>query len=179
MAAKTVDVNLMPGEDLEERPGGKFLKWALSWGKRIVIVTEGIVILAFLSRFWLDTTVADLGEQIISKKNIVEASANFESKFRSTTERITKAKQIDSQVSPLTILDQTRALVPTRVVVTQMAVSGSGVNFSGTADEQSLALLVTAFRKSADFTDLTVERITKTSPSLTIDFSMRATFVKK
>lgn len=179
MATKTVEVNLLPGEDLEERPGGKFLKWALSWGKRIVIVTEGIVILAFLSRFWLDTTVADLAEQITSKKNIVAASANFEAKFRNTPERITKAKEINSQVSVITILDRTRTLIPPRVTVSQMIVNGTGVSFSGTADEQSLALLVTAFRKSADFTDLTVERITKTSPSMTIDFSMRATFVKR
>lgn len=169
----------MPGEDLEERPGGKFLKWALSWGKRIVIATEGIVILAFLSRFWLDTTVADLGEQIISKKNVVEASANFESKFRSTTDRIAKAKQIESQISGLTILDQAESLVPSRVAISQITVSGSGISFSGTADEQSLALLVTAFRKSPDFTDLTVERVTQTSPSITIDFSMRATYVKR
>jgi len=168
----------MPGEDLEGRPGGKFLKWALSWGKRIVIVTEAIVILAFLSRFWLDTTLADLAGQIAQKKSAIEASANFEKKFRGTTERIAKAKTVENGVSPVAVLDKARALVPLNVTVSQMTVSASGVDLAGTSDEQSLAVLVSNFRTSPDFTDLTIERVVRTSPSLSIDFAMRVNYIK-
>ncbi len=168
----------MPGDDLEGRPGGKFLKWALSWGKRIVIVTEAIVILAFLSRFWLDTTAADLAEKITVKKNVITASANFEQKFRSLSKRVSEASVIEKQVSPIEVLDKVNAMVPKNATITQLSLSATGVNMSGTSDEQSLALLVTAFRNSPDFTDLYVDKITKTSPSQLIDFAMRATYIK-
>lgn len=174
---KTVEVNLLPSDDLEGRPGGKFLKWALSWGKRIVITVEAVVILAFLSRFWLDTTVADLTEQITQKKNVLDASANFEKKFRATQMRIDQAKKIEKQVSLLSVLDKARALIPTTVTVSAIALTNSQVSLTGVADEQSLALLVSAFKKSADFTDLTVEKISKVGQGATIDFSMKATYV--
>ncbi|MBI4099564.1 hypothetical protein HY440_01005 [Candidatus Microgenomates bacterium] len=175
---KTVEVNLLPGEDLETRPGGKFLKWALSWGKRIVIITEGIVILAFLSRFWLDTTVADLTEKITSKKGAVEASAKFEKTFRQTTERIEKAGRIEQETSLLAVYDKARTLIPNGITISQMAVTTKGLTLTGTGTETSLAVLVAAFRKSPSFDDLTIDKITKVSPSETIDFSMKASYSK-
>lgn len=174
---KTVEVNLLPSDNLEGRPGGKFLTWALSWGKRIVITVEAIVILAFLSRFWLDTVVADLSEQINNKKNVVVASSNFEKKFRATQQRIEEAKKIEKQVSLLSVLDKARALFPATVTVSSIALTNSQVALSAAADEGSLALLVSAFKKSADFTDLTVEKISKVGQGATIDFSMKATYI--
>lgn len=174
----SVEINLLPGDDFEGRPGGKFLKWALTWGKRIVILTEAVVILAFLSRFWLDTIVADQAEQITQKKNVIVASANFEKIFRAAVERINKVGAIDNQVSLLSVLDKAKALVPSKVAVTQMTVSATDVSLSGQSDEQSLALLVSAFRSSPNFSDLTVEKISKTNPSVVVDFSMKAKYLK-
>lgn len=174
---KTVEVNLLPSDDLEGRPGGKFLLWALSWGKRIVIITEAVVILAFLSRFWLDTVVADLSEQITTKKNVIVASANFESKFRQTATRIEGAKTIENQGSLLVILDKVRALIPPNVVILQMNLQGTDVSFVGESDEPSLAILVSAFKNSPSFSNLTVSKISKVSQSLTIAFSIKAKYV--
>lgn len=175
---KTVEVNLLPEDDLEQRPGGKFLKWALSWGKRIVIITEAIVILAFLSRFWLDTTVADLWDQTTTRKNTLEASANFEKKFRSVNERITKVKITQEATSIITVFDKARSLVPPKITISQMTVGVSQISLAGSSDEQSLALLVGAFRQSPDFSDLTVERVAKAETGFNIEFSMKATYVQ-
>ncbi len=176
-STKTVEVNLLPSDDLEGRPGGKFLMWALSWGKRIVIFTEAVVILAFLSRFWLDTVVADLTEQIGSKKNVIVASANFEKKFRSTAARIEEIKAIDNQGSLVVILDKAKALIPANVSIGDMTLTGNEVSFHGESSEAGLAILVSSFKNSPNFTDLTVDKITKVSPSTTIEFSIKAKYV--
>lgn len=169
---------MLPGDEYEGRPGGKFLRWALTWGKRIVILTEAIVIVAFLSRFWLDTIVADQAEQIGAKKNVIEASASFERTFRETVMRIKRVEAIDKQTSPLTILNKARGLIAQGVTVSQMTLTATDITLSGQGDERSLALFVSAFRNSADFSDLTVEKIGKTSPSIVIDFSMKAKYTK-
>lgn len=176
-APKTVEVNLLPGDDLEGRPGGKFLKWALSWGKRIVIATEAIVIAAFLSRFWLDATVADLGDRIADRKSIIEGSANFEKKFRTTTEQIAAVKGLETYVSPLVAFDRASGLIPEKIVITSILLGPKEIRISGSGGEQSLALLVKMFSKSPDFSDLTVEKVSKVSSQLSIDFSMQAAYV--
>ncbi len=172
-----VEVNLMPGDDLEGKVGGKFLAWALSWGKKIVISTEAIVILAFLSRFWLDTTVADLSEKINQKKAIVEATASFETRFRSVSDRIKNVDQIDRQRSLLLALDKSRALIPSGAIIDRIASADQRISISGSADSSTLAVLVSNFKDSADFTDLTVAQLTKTGQAPLIDFSMDVMYI--
>ena len=58
------DINLLPREEFEQKTVGRFLIWALTVGRWIVIVTELIVITAFLSRFKLDRDLANLYEKI-------------------------------------------------------------------------------------------------------------------
>jgi hypothetical protein len=55
-----INVNLLPQDPFFETVFGRFLKWALSIGRYIVIFTELIVILSFASRFTLDRMVTDL-----------------------------------------------------------------------------------------------------------------------
>ena len=78
----TPDVNLLAGDELDTSPQGKFVRWALTWGRRIVVLTELVVILAFISRFWLDTTVASLNDKIEQKRAVVSSFSDFEDKYR-------------------------------------------------------------------------------------------------
>jgi hypothetical protein len=99
-AIKTT-IEFIPQEDWERTSFGKFLKWLLNIGRWIVIITELIVIIAFLSRFKLDRDLTDLNEKVKQKQAIINSSAAFEKDFRflqkklSTIEGLTKS-QIDS-----------------------------------------------------------------------------------
>jgi len=53
-------VNLLPKDNFEFSLVGKFLRWALTAGRVMVVLTEFVVILAFGSRFWLDKEMNDL-----------------------------------------------------------------------------------------------------------------------
>lgn len=173
----TPEINLMPSSNLADRPGGKFLQWALSWGKKIVVGTELVVLLAFFSRFWLDTTVADLAEKIDQKKAVILTAQDFETTFHSLSERVAKAQGLENAVSPLVVYDMARAKIPAGVTVNQITVDKQTVSFTGSGSEESLEELVTAFKNAPDFRNVIVEKIAKKETGLTVDFAFRANYL--
>lgn len=173
----TPEINLMPGDDLENRPQGKFLKWALGWGKKIVMVTELIVILAFLSRFWLDTTMADLTEKINQKKAVAVSSAAFEKTFRKVAKKVNISLALERTLSSMVVYDQAKLLIPPEIILNEITVTKKTVSFTGKADETALAKLVSAYKDSQKFTDVSIERIASKNSSLNVDFALSATYV--
>lgn len=88
MAARQEQINLLPGKGFEATTGGRILAWILSTFRIIVIVTEVIVMVAFLSRFWLDAQNTDLAEEIEEKQAVLSASLNFEKQFKDAQKRL-------------------------------------------------------------------------------------------
>ena len=174
----TPEVNLLAGEDYEDQIQGKFLRWALTWGKRIVVLTELVVILAFLSRFWLDTTVADLNDKIIQKKSIVSASSESEDRFRTLSARINRATKIEDAVSVLTVYDKMVALIPPAVAINQISITTKDVGLGGVSDETTLAKTVANFRASNNFSDINIDKISKETRANSVGFALKATYVK-
>ena len=66
----------------------RFINWALTIGRLIIIVTEVIAIAAFLYRFSLDEQLANLHSSIKQKQEIVSALRSDESKYRNLQDRI-------------------------------------------------------------------------------------------
>lgn len=172
----TPDINLLPKAELSNSPSGKFLEWALSWGKKIVIVTELVVVLAFLSRFYFDTEVANLSEDIDHKKAIIESSADFENEFRSVTERVDNIVKIEKEPSTVAILRTVEKNIPSSVQLTQINIDKDVINFSGLGDDQSLFQMVANFRDSSQFKDLSLDKISK-GESTDVNFSVRVGYV--
>ena len=79
---KQAQVNLLPQEEFAGTTFGRTLRWAMSSFRIIVIATEMIVMLTFLSRFWLDARNADLNDLIKQKSAVLSASADFEKEFK-------------------------------------------------------------------------------------------------
>src|SRR3989344_9696651 len=94
MAARGKPVNLLPPSEFESSFWGKFLKWAVSGGRYIIIVTELIVILAFLSRFKLDKDISELSEEIQGKVSVLEAELPVEREFREQQRKLAAAEAI-------------------------------------------------------------------------------------
>ena len=85
--AKNKSINLLPQEEFDASIFGRTLKWAMGTFRIIVIITEMVVMGAFLSRFWLDAQNSDLDNsikiasaqisaQVILKKNLGEFRKN-------------------------------------------------------------------------------------------------------
>lgn len=85
---KSKPINLIPEEGLSSTTSGRVLLWALSTFRIILIVTELVVIGAFISRFWLDAKNSDITQQMNETKNSIASLSSFESDFRDIQNRL-------------------------------------------------------------------------------------------
>lgn len=90
MAARKKDeqINLLPQKGFQTTTSGRILAWILSTFRIIVIVTEIIVMIAFLSRFWFDAQNTDLNEKIEQKQQILLAAREFEVRYKDIQKRL-------------------------------------------------------------------------------------------
>lgn len=130
-APKTI--SLLPQEGFEYTTLGKSVHWALTAGRIIVIITELIVVSAFLSRFWLDRTLTNLNEKINQKTAIIRASQPFEQEFRTTQTKLARFAQITKESNFGNLTNQIFASLPAEVVLSQITIDGEVANVSGIA----------------------------------------------
>src|SRR3989344_3420723 len=138
MSARGKPLNLLPKSELEQTLWGRILKWALSGGRYIVILTEMVVIIAFLSRFKLDQDMSDLGERINGKKNVLEVQAPIEAKFRTVQDKINLGKEAKNEGGKTSeIFSALEADVPVGVKLKDLRVEKNLVTFSAVAGSES------------------------------------------
>lgn len=132
-----VNINLLPGEN--KQSPGKFLTWVLTYGRYIIIGTEIIVLLAFLSRFKFDRDLTDLHQSIAQKQAVVLAAYDLEQQVRALQNHLLivkkLAKQRDfspkllasfEQLTPLEVTLTEISAEPTKLVITAVASSNQG-----------------------------------------------------
>jgi hypothetical protein len=96
-SAQETKINLLPPSEFELSFWGRFLKWAVTTGRYVIIVTELVVIVAFLSRFKLDSDLSGLTDEIRGKKNILDAQTAIEKRFLGIQSRLLFAENIMGQ----------------------------------------------------------------------------------
>ena len=181
MSAQTlppkININLMPTEDLDKSPAGRFLKWALSVGRYIVIFTELIVLIAFLSRFWLDRTLSDLHESIKQKQAIIRSAKELEDQARSIQNRLHEINNITSDsVNAEDILKLLQKITPTDVVYDSLTIGKNQMNISASAlSEVSLSVFSYNLRNSKLFSEINLDDVQKNKKQQgEISFSLSA-----
>lgn len=153
-----VSVNLLPKDPFLDSIVGKFLLWSLQIGRYLVVFTELVVILSFLSRFKLDRDLTDLNEKITVQKQTILSYGDTEAKFNAAKSKIETIKLIqDSQLglNTLTFLEQN---LPIDVKLNRLTSSVNGWTIdASTLSAQSLRAIA--------------EKIFAANPSATISFS--------
>lgn len=93
----------------------KFVAWALTYGRTIVMVTELIALSAFLYRFGLDMQISDLNDSIKQEQTIIANPAEkaFEARDRNLQDRLSIAATLTTQATSqiqniLTLIDQAK-----------------------------------------------------------------------
>lgn len=158
-----LNINLLPSEDLDKTPAGRFLKWALTIGRYIVIFTELVVLVAFGSRFWLDRTLGDLRESIKQKQAIVESAKELEIEARSIQTRLLKISElINSSLRADEMLVLLGKITPTDIIYDNLTIDIDRMTISAsTFSEASLALFVINLRNSDIFTAINLDMVEK------------------
>lgn len=77
-----LQINLLPKDSFGFSTLGKFLSWAMTSGRVMVVLTEFVVLLSFGSRFYFDKKLNDLTETIDQKIAQIEAYGEVESEMR-------------------------------------------------------------------------------------------------
>jgi Tfp pilus assembly protein PilN len=175
---KNKPINLLPQEEFDTSILGRVLKWAMGTFRIIVIITEMIVMGAFLSRFWLDAQNSDLTESINIGTAQITATSDFEKEFRDIQKRLTIFKVLASDKKPTDLIDLVTAKLPPDVTLSSISVLADSVQIKGTAgSELAVAQFINNIKgdKSVKSVDLGSINSSEENQSLTI-FTLKITY---
>ncbi len=175
MPARSSRVNLLPPSEFEQSFWGRFIKWAVSTGRYLIILTELVVIVAFLSRFKLDQDLSDLNQNVKSQIMFLDSQITIEEKYLQTAKKLSQAGLIiQSRPEIELLLKYLSEKKPEEVEISQLVLNSGGLNLTAvTLNEQSMNNLLKTF--SADKTWSTVELTQVVSqPTTGIRFILQA-----
>lgn len=161
MAAPKNEIEFLPQEGWEKGTLGKLLKWALTVGRYIVIITELAVILAFLSRFKFDRELSDLHEEIKQKQTVVESAQKFEQEFRLLQKRLEVFDGLEKdRLQSTALLTHLSEIIPLDVYLDNLNIDKQTVSFNANAaSEMSLATFVNRLKQSPHFEKISLSQV--------------------
>ncbi len=171
-----IAVNLMPQDPFFTTGLGRFLKWALSVGRYIVIFTELVVILSFATRFTLDRMVTDLNSAINQKQRVIQSYGELETNFRFIQRQIEDYGQFKQEANLVDIFPILNENVPYDVVFETLLVRPDSISFTGSAlSQDALNVLINNLQLSPYFTQISVNKIESRGEKTTgFNFDMKA-----
>lgn len=176
---KGSEINLLPQEGFATTTVGRVLLWLLSSFRIIVIVTEIIVMVAFLSRFILDTNNTDLNEEMQQKSSLIAAQRSFENQFRNTQDRLSIYSELntaDSSVSE-TLLAIVESL-PQDAFLSQLTFRNTGASILGySSSEKSIQQFIVNLESRNLFNDVSLSELNTNidNPNL-LEFDIKITY---
>ncbi len=173
--AQSIFINLLGQGNFNTSPIDRLISWAITYGRYIMIATEVIVLLAFISRFSLDRKLVDLREEIEQKKIILEANQRFEEEFKNFQKRLLTTKYLlNNQMNTSQLLSFLQTIIPSDTYITEFSVSGKTMHISAVAgNTNSLSLLLLRMSQEQQFASIEVSHIRK-NPTKGLEFQVKA-----
>lgn len=170
-------INLLPQEEFAESTSGRVLHWLLSTFRYLVITTEMIVISAFISRFYFDSRLADLNDEIKQKEDFVKAYSDFEKEFKRTQSKLAvfgSMTQDSTRVSPL--LESVVTMLPNDLSLTQLSFTApQAVAIGGTStSEESISQFIVNLQSLPEFESVELSGVESKANSPFINFTLNA-----
>ena len=129
---KSNQINLIPKDKFSTSLAGRVLTWAMSTFRFLVIVVEMIVMLAFLSRFWLDQKNNDLDDKIEQKMAEIQAQSDFEKEFNLVQQRLKVFSVMAStDKSHVDDIKQIASQLPADVYLNNISFNNQGIRITG------------------------------------------------
>ena len=171
-------INLLPQEEFDASIMGRLLRWAMGTFRIIVIITEMIVMAAFLSRFWLDARNSDLNDSISVKNAQIAAQSGFEKQFRNIQKKLSIFKGLAQVKKSAATLEKIAGKVPGDVTISSISLEQNKGQVKGVSgSEQGIAQLVSNLRADTFFKTATLGQINSAedNESLTV-FTVAITY---
>lgn len=177
---KTLNINLLPQDTFEKTTLGKFVKWALSVGRYIVVFTELIVILAFLSRFKLDRDLTDIHESIEQKKAIVNSAALLEKQIRNLQDYLKKVAETEKKQRPYSsFMTSFTQIIPQEVTIENFSLKENLLSLSCLSQTtRGIGSFIYQLKNSPKYSQVTVDNISRETNS-PIEFNLTLVLTEK
>lgn len=159
----------------------RFLKWALTTGRVMIILTEAAALAAFLYRFGLDRQNIALHDQIKQQQAIVDLLKNNEATYRNLQDRLQLAKVLDTdaQQSIKAFQDIVR-FIPSDMFLRTLEVSDTTVHIDGDVHSIiELSDLVKKLKSYPGVDSVSVDKIENKGAQGTFSTTITVTFKKK
>ena len=130
---KNKAINLLPLEEFNASTTGRVLKWATGTFRIIVIVTEMVVMGAFLSRFWLDAQNSALNNSIKVTSAQISAQADLEKQFRGIQSKLSIFSKISQGNNTSTLIEKIIGNVPVTVTLSRISLTRGAVEVRGSS----------------------------------------------
>ncbi len=128
---KNKSINLLPQEEFNISTTGRILSWATGTFRIIVIITEIVVMGAFLSRFWLDAQNSDLKNSVKIKSAQIAAQSDLEKRFRSVQSKLNIYNQIASSQNASNKVNEIASMLPSNIVLSGITVAEGSAQIKG------------------------------------------------
>ena len=127
----------------------------------MVVLTEFVVILAFMSRFWFDKKLNDLREANDSKQVTIQSYVDVEEEMRKILVKQSAIKEsLDSNLGVEKNIDKLRLLLPKGTVLNQIVFVPSRVGIAGLAgSEQALAQTINAMKSYEQVKSVEIQKV--------------------
>jgi hypothetical protein len=152
----------------------RFLNWALSVGRVVVILTEAIALFAFLYRFNLDRQIIDLHSRINQEQIIVKLLNNNETTYRSLQDRLASINTLSKEApEEAKTINDIFGLIPSEINFKQMNITKDTVQIevSGQSADQ-FAALIKQLRGYSKISSTSVDKIENKTSTATIIMSL-------
>lgn len=155
----SLSINLVKGQD--KGFFDKFINWALTVGRLVVILTELVALLAFLYRFSLDRRLIDLHDQISQKQSIVKILKQKEDTYRNIQGRLALAATLTKTGQEKTqIFSDILSLAPPDFIFNNIVLSQDAVRIDASAKSvSSLASFIRDIKNYKQTSSVSLDKI--------------------
>jgi hypothetical protein len=178
------EVSLLPESENPNSFNAKLLRWLTTTGRIAIIVTELLVVGAFISRFWLDRKNADLSELIRQQQSILNTTENFEKEFISMQQRLNIIRDsyknepdYDQKITSITSSTPQDIIYNTLLLKKDEETKKISASLSLTAyKEESIVDFITNLTLNPDISTVKINRIEKKPQQNNYEISILLTF---
>lgn len=175
MASIKPSINLF--KDKNKNFLDRFIKWALTIGRVVVIVTEAVALSAFLYRFSLDQQLIDLNDKIVQKQALVRLLKNNEDIYRNLQDRLATAAQLTKNgKDTVTIAKDIITFSSSGFTVNNLFISSNQIKIDANVQSvSSLTNFVNTLKNNSMISSVSIDKIENRITSGVIIVSITAT----
>lgn len=154
----------------------RFITWALTVGRLLVILTEIVALSAFIYRFSLDRQLIDLHSKITQEQAIVNYLKDNEEKYRNLQDRLATAANYSTLgINRLKIFNDIVGFTPTGMSFNNLSLYENRIRIDANVDSvSSLSIFVNSLKNYPAIDTVSIDKIENKPSSAVITISITA-----